>query len=169
MCAFSSFLLCTGSESGSLSSVATGGWRGNGAARGRRNTAGESDTGGEGQGELRWEVDGRRQSLRRSITRYSFVVVVVVVAVFAWLPLPAPSFVARTKRRCFLCCGGRLVSAFFFPVDAVLSSYQQAVRLILAFTIPCRLAVWDVLWCACGGVEPPRGPARFCFEKRVRL
>lgn len=48
--------------------MATGGWRGGGAARGRRNTAGESDTGGEGPGELRWEVDGRRQSLRRRYT-----------------------------------------------------------------------------------------------------
>lgn len=50
------------SESGSLSSVA--------ATRRRRKPADESDTGGEGPGELRWEVDGRRQSLRRSITRY---------------------------------------------------------------------------------------------------
>ncbi|CAM9416584.1 unnamed protein product, partial [Scytosiphon promiscuus] len=49
------------SESGSLSSVPTG-WRG------RRSNAGESDTGGEGPDTLRWEVDGRRQNLRRSIT-----------------------------------------------------------------------------------------------------
>ncbi|CAM9259152.1 unnamed protein product, partial [Ectocarpus sp. 6 AP-2014] len=59
------------SESGSLSSVGNGSWR-----RRRRafeaesdNTA-EGDCEGEGEGpnELRWEVDGRRQNLRRSLT-----------------------------------------------------------------------------------------------------